>query len=57
MEDEKNPLELSNCLACLGTGVIYNETLDDEVTCPHCLGECLVTRDDNESFLESINYN
>lgn len=57
MEDEKDPKEITNCLACLGTGVVYNETIDDEVTCIHCMGEGEVTREANESFLESINYN
>lgn len=57
MEDEKNIHKQSQCLSCLGSGELYDFESDDVTLCNYCKGTGKASDEDNECFLESINYN
>jgi len=46
------------CLACIGSGAIYDAIEDIANPCPHCSGTGEATAAENEIFLsKEINYN
>lgn len=57
MKNKENTQEEVQCLSCLGAGVIYDDIMDNVKECTFCNGTGQSTVMDNESFLESINYN
>ena len=45
------------CVACIGTGTIYNGITDEYTPCPHCDSTGEATTETNESYLSTINLN
>jgi hypothetical protein len=57
-QPKKDKEEQLTCLACIGTGVIYNGKNEDCRLCNYCKGSGEVLAEVNESFLSVvINYN
>ena len=45
------------CVACVGTGAVYDGLSDEYTLCPYCGGDGEATPEENESYLSTININ
>jgi len=52
--EEKDKDDLGMCLACIGSGSLYDPILEDCHPCPHCKCSGEATSAENEIFLNKI---